>query len=161
MTITVEDGLSQVYLHGGQVHVTAEKCLITTIVVSSVAVGVWEVAKGVGGMNHFMLPGAIGGESGNTPRYAAIAMNSLLEKLFAAGAQRHLLRAKIFGGAQHSHSEINSTISSLGERNVDVARERLAAAGIPIIEERLGGFRGRRITFRTHDGWSEVAEMAR
>ena len=161
MSITVEAGASHVYLHGGRVYVAAERCLITTIVVSSVAVGIWDMRGGVGGMNHYMLPGAIGSESGNTPRYASIAMNNLLEKLLAAGGQPRFLRAKIFGGAQHSHSEINGTIRDLGFRNASLARERLAAAGIPILEECLGGTSGRKIIFRTDDGWSEVTEMPR
>lgn len=161
MTIAVDDGVKSVYLHGGQVLVTAERCVITTIVVSSVAVGVWDAHNGVGGMNHYMLPSAVGGQSGGTPRYASVAMNSLMEKMFAAGAQRHFMRAKIFGGARHSHSEINDTIRELAFRNIDIARESLAAAGIPVLEERLGGTSGRRITFRTDDGWSEVTEMPR
>jgi len=161
MTIAVDDGVKSVYLHGGHVFVSAERSVITTILVSSVAVGVWDVRSGVGGMNHYMLPAAIGGESGTTPRYASVAMNNLLEKMFAAGAQRHFMRAKIFGGAQHSHSEISDTIRDLAFRNVDIARDSLAAAGIPVIEERLGGTSGRRVTFRTDDGWSEVIEMPR
>ena len=161
MTIAVEGGVKSVYLHGGQVFVTAERHVVTTILVSSVAVGVWDVRNGVGGMNHFMLPAAIGGESGNTPRYATVAMNSLIEKMFAAGAQRHTMRAKIFGGAQHSHSEINNTIRELAFRNIDVARDSLASAGIPVVEERLGGTNGRRVLFRTDDGWSEVTEMTK
>jgi len=156
-----EEGLSHVYLHGGRVHVAVEKCLITTIVVSSVAVGLWDIAKGVGGMNHYMLPMAIGGGVA-TPRFASTAMNDLLEKVFAAGASRERLRAKIFGGALHANGEINSAmLRDLGHRNADVARARLSAEGIPIVEERLGGNHGRKITFRTHDGWSEVMDMSR
>jgi len=157
------DGLRQVYLQGGHIHVSIEKCLITTIVASSVAVALWDADLGIGGMNHFMLPAEVGRDAkAATPRYATPAMSGLLRQMLDAGARLDSLRAKIFGGACVIDGPLDSdAFHDLGRRNAEAARARLTAEGIPIVEEQLGGAHGRKVTFRSENGWSVVKEVSR
>ncbi|MEL0029000.1 MAG: hypothetical protein VW625_10160 [Perlucidibaca sp.] len=50
-------------------------------------------------MNHFMLAGA-GGRGADSMRYGNFAMDTLVRHVLAAGALRHSLEAKVFGGGQ-------------------------------------------------------------
>ena len=49
-----------VYLHPGQLVVSAAPCSVSTILGSCVAVCVWDEETGIGGMNHFLLPNFAG-----------------------------------------------------------------------------------------------------
>ena len=58
--------------------------------------------------------------------------------------------AKIFGGAAVLKSK--KEVFFIGERNVKVAKETLAEAGIRIVAESTGGTQGRKIIFNTATG---------
>ena len=58
-------------------------------------------ARGIGGMNHFMLPeGEAGGwgGTGNAARYGNFAMEKLINELLKLGCAREALEIKVFGG---------------------------------------------------------------
>jgi len=138
------------YLHPGQVHVALDACAITTILGSCVAVCLWSPRFGVGGMNHFLLPHWVSGEA-RSPRFANAAVEALLDRLTAAGCDKKELRAKVFGGASMVDA-FKTRQASLGDRNVAVALEILRAERIPVINQDVGGERGRKLTFHSHDG---------
>ena len=87
------------YLQPGQLVVSVMPAAITTILGSCVAVCLWEPHRGIGGMNHFMLPMAAGNGSASSPRFGPAAMEQLLTQVREAGARPPLLRARIYGGA--------------------------------------------------------------
>jgi chemotaxis protein CheD len=138
------------YLHPGQVHVSLDACAITTILGSCVAVCLWSPRFGVGGMNHFLLPHWVSGEA-RSPRFGNAAIEALLERLKAAGCDKRELRAKVFGGASMVEA-FKARHASLGERNVAVALEILRTERIPVLNQDVGGERGRKLTFHTHEG---------
>lgn len=115
--------------------------MLTTILGSCVAACLWDPEAGVGGMNHFLLPGNSGDQSGNT-RYGVNAMELLVNGLIKKGAERHRLRAKLFGGAKMFDGSAN-----IGGKNVEFARWFMQAERIPIEMECLGGRKGRKIRF--------------
>jgi chemotaxis receptor (MCP) glutamine deamidase CheD len=139
-------GASTLYVHPGFVHVARGETQLTTLVGSCVAVACWDFHVGWGGMNHFLLPA---GPSG--PRYARGAVDELVSRLEAAGAERHRLRAKLFGGA-HVLEAFRQSQHAIGERNIQAARELLAELGVPVTGESVGGDRGRKVTFRAAEG---------
>jgi chemotaxis protein CheD len=153
-----EGGLP-VYLNAGHLYVSATPARITTILGSCVAMCVWDAMTGIGGMNHYMLPQDFGINC-DTPRYARTAIEQLFAQLAAAGASRSRLQSKLFGGACVMAS-FQSGGLDLGSRNVDVAREYLAAARIPIVAEDVGGTHGRKLVFRTDTGLAMVRKVAR
>ncbi len=141
-----------VFLHAGQLIESADPCRVTTILGSCVAVGVWDVWSGVGGINHYMLPLAAAQRSGSA-RFGSVALPLLLTRLTALGARQGGLRAKVFGGACVLEAMRES---ALGGKNVELARRFLAERGIPIVAEDVGGDRGRKLVFTTGDGAAEV-----
>jgi chemotaxis protein CheD len=148
------EGLPRVYLHAGQVFASPVSTEIVTILGSCVSVCLYDVARGIGGLNHFMLP-----TDSKTPsaRYFRHAMDMLLEQLGAMGASRSRLEAKLFGGA--SVLKFGVTAVDLGARNVEAARARLALERIPIVDECVGGNHGRKLIFITSDGASRIRQV--
>lgn len=142
-----------VYLHPGQLLASAEPLTISTVLGSCVAVCLWDPQARVGGMNHFLLPAGDPAES--STRYAEPAIDELLARLRALGSRNGGLNARLFGGACVLEA-FRRREGQLGTRNVEVARARLLARGVPIVAEDVGGDRGRRLVFSLLDGRAMV-----
>lgn len=129
----------------GEQHVDADPNLaLTTLLGSCIAACLWDPAAGIGGMNHFLLPGDPGGASpvGDAMRYGAFAMELLVNGLLRQGAQRKRLQAKLFGGAR-----MMKGLTDIGHLNADFAERFLRTEGIALVGGSLRGERGRRIEF--------------
>ncbi|MBI5507762.1 MAG: chemotaxis protein CheD [Deltaproteobacteria bacterium] len=118
--------------------------LLLTLLGSCVGVALYDDAVRIGGLAHVMLPESRGRAAAHG-RYADTAIPALIEALVAAGAARERLRAKIAGGASVLFGAEVSRFQRISEANVAVVREALAAAGIPIVAEEVGGSVGRRM----------------
>ncbi|WCR00332.1 chemotaxis protein CheD [Paracoccus aestuarii] len=114
--------------------------VLTTVLGSCVSACIMDLDRGIGGMNHFLLPDA--GPGGPDIRHAAAAMEVLVNGLMRRGAARGRLRAKLFGGAR-----MMAGLPDIGQRNADAARRFLQDEGIPLIASDLCGTQARRIRF--------------
>ena len=136
----------RVYLAPGQLFASSEAVQATTILGSCVSVCLWDLEAGVGGLNHFLLPeGATA-----SPRFASHAVPLLVRQVVELGAGRERLRAKLFGGA--CVLEAFRASQALGARNVEAARELLAAEQIRVVAEDVGGDLGRKLVFEVQTG---------
>ena len=146
----------RVYLAPGRLLASGEDVQVTTILGSCVAVCIWDAQAQVGGVNHFLLP------SGRpaSPRFGDSAVVLLIGRLLELGAHRGRLSAKLFGGACVLEA-FRADEWSLGARNVEMAREQLAAASVPVVGEDVGGDLGRKLVFhvRTGAAWVRAIEM--
>ena len=115
--------------------------VLTTILGSCVATCIWDAAVGVGGMNHFLLPGDADSGS-DSVKYGVNAMELLVNGLLQRGAVRSKLQAKVFGGAK-----VIRNLSDVGAKNAEFALEFLRLEGIPCMANSLGGERARRVRF--------------
>ncbi len=131
----------------GEYHVSGESNLaITTLLGSCVAACINDPIAGVGGMNHFLLPG----EDTSSPlvaRHGVHLMELLINGLLKLGASRHRLEAKLFGGARTMN-----VLGDYGAANARFAQEFLRREGIAISGGSLGGETGRRIQFWPTNG---------
>jgi chemotaxis protein CheD len=114
---------------------------ITTVLGSCVAVCLFDLERGIGGMNHFLLPE---GRSGDLEEvvFGLQAMELLINAMLKQGAQKNNMKAKLFGGAQ-----MIGGLSNIGEGNVAFAREFLKDENFPVVSESVGGTMGRKIMF--------------
>ena len=153
---TPEPNRKGVYLHSGQIHVSAEPCSITTILGSCVAVCVWDAQQEVGGATHYLLPHRVSGNNASV-RFGNCAIDQLLSKLLKMGAQRQNLQAKLFGGAC-IFAGFRKIEDQLGTKNVEIAVQMLAEAAIPVITHDVGGAKGRKLIFNTDcgDAWIKL-----
>lgn len=120
--------------------------VLTTVLGSCVAVCLMDRTRGIGGMNHFLLPSG-GSEGGSSMRYGTHAMELLINGLLKQGAERSRLEAKVFGGAR-----MNDNLRDIGASNVAFAKDFLLAESIPILSESLLGSLARRIRFWPANG---------
>jgi len=132
----------------GEQHVDNDPAtVLTTLLGSCVAACLWDPNAGVGGMNHFLLPGDRGGAKANMPvseamRYGVHSMELLVNGLLRKGAQRERLQAKLFGGAR-----MIKGLTDVGELNAAFAERFLKAENIALVGGSLRGETGRRIQF--------------
>jgi chemotaxis protein CheD len=143
-----DGGRSQVYLHAGDLVVATTPTAVVTILGSCVAVCLWDPQAGVGGVNHYLLPFHV--ERERSARFGSVAIPRLVEEVVTAGADPRRLQAKVFGGA----SVIGAFNKGrrLGDENARLALESLVALGIPVLEQDLGGVKGRKLVFHSDDG---------
>lgn len=117
--------------------------VLTTILGSCVAACLRDPVAGVGGMNHFLLPGSSETAHGMAAtRYGVHLMELLINALLKSGARRDRLEAKIFGGAQTI-----AQFSNVGQQNAAFARQFLADEGIAVVGGSTGGDHGRKVEF--------------
>lgn len=125
---------------GHDVSADAGVCM-TTILGSCVSACLWDPMAGLGGMNHFLLPEAPDGATGDR-RYGVQAMELLINALLSRGARRDRIRAKVFGGARMSAGMVD-----IGRRNGVFIKRFLDDESIPLENASLGGVSARRIQF--------------
>ena len=123
---------------------------VVTILGSCVAACIRNPFNGFGGMNHFMLPESHSGDwngISSAMRYGNFAMETLINSVLKSGCRRIDLEIKLFGGAN-----LNSGPSMVGSKNATFARDYLAAEGLRVAAEDLGGPWGRRIHYTPATG---------
>ncbi len=139
-----------------RIHVIQGDCIVsddaavtlTTVLGSCVAACMRDPVLGVGGMNHFLLPGD--GESSHrneAERYGVYLMELLVNGLLKRGARRENLEAKLFGGARTMQG-----MSDVGAKNIEFARRFLETEAIAYRGGSVGGDQGRRLEFQPTTG---------
>jgi chemotaxis protein CheD len=118
---------------------------------SCVAIALWDAATSVGGLAHVLLPhpGAARDRS-NDAKFASTAVPRLLREMRALGAGRGI-EARLVGGAT-MFASLAGPGAQLGDRNVAAAREALAAEGVSVVGEAVGGDFGRSVYLHLDDG---------
>jgi len=135
--------------------VTDEPVALVTLLGSCVAACLYDPVLGLGGMNHFMLPGGDANDA-SSARYGANAMELLINDLLKRGARRQRLQAKVFGGGNvlsGFHSD------PIGTRNADFVVTYLAAEKIPVLARDLGDNQARKVGFFVRTGRSFVKRL--
>ncbi len=145
------------YLIPGKVFAAAQPFSISTIVGSGVVLCLWDSACRIGGANHFMLPEGREGSADET-RYGNVANPTLLQRLLDLGASLKTLEAKIFGGSLPI-AKFGHAAGHLGDHNVQITTQFLAAKGIRLVLSEVGGRRGRKVIFQTDDGRTWVEQL--
>jgi chemotaxis protein CheD len=143
--MTVDAPVKRVHIIQGEYKISNDPdVVLTTILGSCVAACMRDPVAGVGGMNHFLLPGnaASLAAGGDATRYGVHLMELLINGLLKAGARRDRLEAKIFGGAKTIAS-----FSNVGEQNAAFATQFLKDEGIPIVGSSTGGDHGRKLEY--------------
>jgi len=140
-----------VRLQIGEVMASAEPVVLQTLLGSCVAVCLYDPVARIGGMNHILLPGSCSTCPG--ARFGEQAMELLIHQLVRIGADQKVLVAKAFGGANVLQCFQSPTI---GEENARFVRQFLAAKGVPLIAQRLGGDHAVQLNFSTDTGKASV-----
>ncbi len=132
----------------GEYYITQRDMVIVTVLGSCVSACMRDPVAKVGGMNHFMLPDRdVEGPLSASARYGAYAMEVLINQLFALGARRERLEAKVFGAAR-----VLPGMSDIGRRNAAFAIDYLKRESIRVVAEDLGSNEPCKIYFFAQSG---------
>ncbi|MDT8446160.1 MAG: chemotaxis protein CheD [bacterium] len=136
----------QYHLHPGEIFVTSEDMVISTVLGSCVAVCFWDPIKKVAGMNHVMLP-RVPADQSPTTRYGNVATFVLLEMMQEQGCRKANLLTRVFGGANGLSRTSNgaASVMQVGEKNMEVTLKVLKHLDLRISEQDTGGEIGRKI----------------
>lgn len=134
----------------GEYYVTTHEEIITTVLGSCVSACIRDPLSGIGGMNHFMLPGNTGkrmdkwgGDDCLATRYGIAAMEMLINDLLKLGSRKEQLELKLFGGGKVLAMDVND----VGERNVQFVRQFVKTEGIAVLAEDLGETYPRKVNY--------------
>jgi len=135
--------------------------MLTTILGSCIAACIWDGVAGVGGMNHFLLPGdGVGSQhrqpGGEAQRFGVHLMELLINDLLRRGATKNRMRAKLFGGAR-----MLKGLTDIGEMNATFAEKFLREENITLVGGSLRGDQGRRIQFWPVSGRARQVLLAK
>jgi chemotaxis protein CheD len=157
MRVFTHNGRRRTSIDQGEFYATRDNEVISTLLGSCVACCLWEPVSRTMGMNHFLLANrrfskempVIVSEAG---RYGIQAMELLINEMLKLGANRYLLRAKVFGGGNVlAATNKGDPFYAVGEVNSRFVREFLENEKIPLEASNLGGTSGRVIHFDGSD----------
>jgi chemotaxis protein CheD len=138
----------------------ADEVLVTIGLGSCVAIVLYDAAVQVGGLAHVLLPSpALSRGSPNPARVPQTAVPALLAEMASAGASPRRIKARLVGGASMFAALATPGTIQMGERNVVAARQSLAAAGLPVVGEAVGGDYGRTVRLYVRDGRLDVSSV--
>ena len=134
--------------------------VITTLGLGScVAIALYDPATRVGGLAHVLLPSEnMARDRSNRAKFPSAAVPLLLAEMRGLGSQSGVA-ARLVGGASMFASLLATGGVNIGERNVAASRAALAAAGVPVLGEDVGGDYGRSVYFHLADGRIEVHSL--
>jgi len=142
---------TEILLHVGGVHASAEPVVIKTLLGSCVAVCLWDPRVLVGGMNHFLLPeGGPNGPQDEATRFGVHAMDRLVGEMLKLGASPARFVVKVFGGA--SVLAMPGPAAAVPHKNLEFVRGYLAREGLRVAATSVGGTLPRQIQFFTASG---------
>ena len=147
------DKTSQMYaakLLPGEFYVTTHDELIVTVLGSCVSACVRDRVFGIGGMNHFMLPGGSASAApdpqskwaSEATRYGNFAMEALINEILKNGGRKENLEIKIFGGGK-----IMENMTNIGDMNIRFVREFIHAEGLKLLAEDVGDIYPRKVHY--------------
>ena len=134
----------------GEYYVTNREEMISTVLGSCVSACIRDVANGIGGMNHFMLPEtsqsrlSMRDENvvGNATRYGNYAMEHLINLILRNGGKRKNLEVKLFGGGK-----IIATLGDVGARNIQFVLDYVDTEALRLVSHDLGDIYPRKVNF--------------
>lgn len=117
---------------------------------SCIGLALVDPARSVAGLAHVMLPSSDGRDGSRSPKFADVAVPTLVERLVALGTTPARLSAVLVGGA--SMFEFTSSALDIGTRNERATLDELRSAGIPVAATATSGTTGRTIRVHVENG---------
>ena len=126
---------------------------------SCVALVLHDPSTSVGGMAHMVLPDSGAGRATDSSpaKFVDLAVPLLVEAMARAGANRSKVQARLVGGTSMLEMPGRPNTMQIGERNAIAARAAIAAQKLPIVEEHLGGTKGRTVRLEVGTGRVDVS----
>jgi len=133
----------------GEVYVTNQHELITTLLGSCISVCMRDKINKIGGINHFKLPKPTNGkyDSENT-NFGICAMELLINEILKNGGNKSFFECAIFGGGNISQA----LTSDIGGKNLEFVEHFLRQESIPIVSRDIGHKSAQKIYYHPTSG---------
>lgn len=145
----------------GEYYVTRADEGIYTTLGSCISACIRDRVRGIGGMNHFMLPATdkdagklTASGLGAAARYGNFAMEHLINDILRNGGSRADLEVKIFGGGR-----ILAKMTDVGRRNIEFVHDYLATEGLALVAEDVGDIYPRMVVYFPASGRARVKRL--
>jgi chemotaxis protein CheD len=146
----------------GEYYVTQKDELIVTVLGSCISACIRDEKRGIGGMNHFMLPEQNGGSPGSwdsskfgaATRYGNYAMEHMINDILKYGGKREDLEVKICGGGM-----ILKNMTDIGKKNIQFVKEYLQMEGYRLASEDVGDKYPRKVQYTPALGRLRVKKL--
>jgi len=146
----------------GFFYLTSEDEMINTVLGSCVCACIRDPQVGIGGMNHYMLPGTMKGyEEGVSDttsdfanRYGQHAMDNLIQSLIDHGCRKESLEVKLFGGGH-----VMDIASNVGADNIAFGTQYFARLGIPVVSSDFGDTYPRKVNYSPLTGQVKMMKL--
>lgn len=138
-----------------------EGTIITYALGSCIGIALYDPMIKLGALVHIMLPERVNSDA-NIFKYADSGVKETLRKLYAYGAMKQRLTAKIAGGAKMFDMKGKSTaMGNIGERNAQMVKRVLMQEGIRIVREDTGANYARTMSIDLSNGMVLVKTFGR
>ena len=159
------DGLNKVWsakILPGELYVSSHGEMISTVLGSCISVCIRDTKKGIGGMNHFMLPqtnefssDSWGSNSvTSASRYGNWAMEYLINAIIKLGGEKKNFEVKVFGGGQ-----MMASMTDIGQKNILFVYQYLAEEQLNIVASDVGDIYARKVLFFPDTGSVKVRRI--
>ena len=138
--------MGRIFLLPGEFRISEGPELIETLVGSCVAVCLYNIKSSQAAMNHFLQSYPPKDGDHDIGYYGLTSTEYIIRCLMQSDPAANHYQARIYGGAAVLKTD---GMSNIGEDNIEIARHVLSASRIRIVQEQVGGDRGRRIKFDT------------
>lgn len=139
-------------LYSGDYYATRENCVLGTVTGSCVIVCLYDPLRGIGGMGHLIIPGAMGTEGiyrDAIAGHGVTQMEHIIGEMVKLGGDRKYFKAKVFGASyNHDHSRTRG----LSFEVIRFIHEYFSGEQIPVVSDDLGGNSRRKIYFYPGSG---------
>lgn len=140
-------------IYPGDHYASREDCFIGTVVGTCLVVCLYDYLARTGGMINFVVPGTIGTNGllhDDISRIGIVNMEYLMGDMVKLGADRHHMKAKIFGAGYTENSRLGNI--SLPENNIRFVKEYFEFEKISVEKMDIGGSFRRKLYFFPKDG---------
>ncbi|MGH7182203.1 MAG: chemoreceptor glutamine deamidase CheD [Nitrospiraceae bacterium] len=134
----------------GEYFVSRDPMIVYTVLGSCISACIRDPVVGVGGMNHFMLPEPkekAQDSWGESTRYGAYAMESLINEIVKQGGLKSRLELKLFGAGKIYDGQMD-----VGARNTEWVLNYVKTEGLTVVGRDLGDVYPRKIYYFTESG---------
>lgn len=146
----------------GELYVSTHGEMISTVLGSCISVCIRDKKKGIGGMNHFMLPqnNEFSTENwGDNPitsssRYGNWAMEYLINAILKRGGEKKNFEVKVFGGGQ-----MMAEMTDIGQKNILFVYQYLAEERLKIEASDVGDIYARKVLYFPDTGNVKVRRI--
>lgn len=147
----------------GELYVSNHGEMIVTVLGSCISACIRDKVKGVGGMNHFMLPAQNDTGSASSvsalsasARYGNWAMEYLINEILKNGGDKKNLEVKVFGGGRVLENMSNIDI---GGKNIAFVRSFIANEALFLAAQDVGGSHPRKVLYFPDTGSVKVRKL--